>query len=288
MILKFFLCLTLFTFHLTVFAEDFVVFTQPHTGTHLLVQFLEKLTGKEGVWPAAYFNPSLPCSQETFYELASDPEYLAFLWNKTPVQKTRFAYALADLNNKNRFLFLHSPYTPNMELFLKQLGYRIFTIERDPRDTAISALLHCRKFKSGLIEGGWFHNLPFDDQLELIITGTDWTNSCRHLAEAFRGWQETENCCRVNFIHLLGPMGGFAAEDEQLQELRKIASFAGVEASDKELLDIFYQIWGTGYTFHKGSVGIWRSYFNEDHKLLFKEQMADILIELGYETDQGW
>ncbi|NGX58024.1 MAG: hypothetical protein K940chlam3_00925 [Chlamydiae bacterium] len=282
-----FFFLTILFFDLTA-SPDFVVFTQPHTGTHLLVPLLEELTGKEGLWPFQYFTPDSSCDEETFEYLAEDPEYLAFLWNKTPTPKKQFSRALIHLKNRNQFLFLHAPYTPNMEAFLAENGYKVFTIDRDPRDTCISALLHCRKFGTGLIDGPWFHEMSFNDQLEMIITGTDWTNSARHLSCAFMNWHFSPISCNVNFSRLLGPMGGGASVDEQIQELRKIARFLEIDVSDERLIEAFYSVYGKGHTFHKGNVGMWEDYFNSDNKWLFKDQMADILIKLGYEEDRYW
>jgi hypothetical protein len=41
-------------------------------------------------------------------------------------------------------------------------------------------------------------------------------------------------------------------------------------------------------TFRSGKSGTWRQYFTEEHKRLFKEVAGDLLIRLGYETDNDW
>jgi len=41
-------------------------------------------------------------------------------------------------------------------------------------------------------------------------------------------------------------------------------------------------------TFRKGQPGNWRQHFSEANKALFKEQAGDLLLRLGYETDNDW
>jgi hypothetical protein len=41
-------------------------------------------------------------------------------------------------------------------------------------------------------------------------------------------------------------------------------------------------------TFRSGKAGGWRSQFNPQHKMIFKEISGDLLIRLGYEKDNDW
>ena len=40
--------------------------------------------------------------------------------------------------------------------------------------------------------------------------------------------------------------------------------------------------------FRKGKTGGWRNHFSDEHKQIFKDITGDLLIELGYETDNDW
>jgi len=40
--------------------------------------------------------------------------------------------------------------------------------------------------------------------------------------------------------------------------------------------------------YRKGVPGDWRNHFTPDHKQYFKERYGNLLIKLGYETDQNW
>jgi len=252
---------------------EFVVMTPPHSGSHLLIPIIEQLTGKEAHWPYDYLAPYAACDEETFNVLSRDRDHLAALWNTRPISKKRFACMLDDLKKNNRFLFLHTPHTREMEEFLSDRGVVVVTIKRDPRDRCISALFHIHKFGTGLIEGAWFQLLSCDEQLEMILTGTDWHNSVGSIVRAFRGWEGAAICCPLSFDRLVGPWGGGPSDTQQLEELRKLAWVLEAEASDQQLREIFCRVYATGYTFHPGKVGMWQNYFNEEHKEIYDEQM---------------
>jgi hypothetical protein len=41
-------------------------------------------------------------------------------------------------------------------------------------------------------------------------------------------------------------------------------------------------------TFRKGKPGNWQEHFTPANKALFKERTGDLLLRLGYETDDDW
>ena len=270
---KYFVFLVFLAFSLQATSE-FVVMTPPHSGSHLLVPLIEEMTGREGIWPYQYFVPYEPCDEETFEKLARHLKYLAYLWNKKPVSLKRFRRALNWIEIEGQFMFLHTPYTPSMEAFLRKRGVKVFALKRDPRDMCLSAVYHCQKFGAGLIENIDFLHLTFDQQVELMIVGTDWCNSMGHIYRAFRGWEDSSICCTLDFASLLGPWGGGATKKEQLRELRKLAQALEVEFSDKELIEIFQRVYGTGYTFDNVKVGMWKEHFNEKHLELYNQQIS--------------
>jgi len=163
-----------------------------------------------------------------------------------------------------------------MEQFLKERGVTVVTLDRDPRDMCVSAIFHMHKFGKGLIEGSWFRDLTLDEQLELTLTGTDWYNSVYYIYRAFKGWRTSRMGHTVNFAYLLGPWGSGGTESQQLTQLRKLAQVLQAEKSDKELIDIFYKVYATGYTFHQGKVGMWKRYFTEKYEEIFKDLMRGI------------
>ena len=175
-----------------------------------------------------------------------------------------------------------------MESLLEDMRTKVFYLKRDPRDTCISALHHSLQFSNGIIDEPWFHDLGINEQIKLIILGNEWHNSARHITSEFMKWEDSPHCLTVDFASLMGPYGGKVKAKEHLAELRKIADFLGIAIKDEKLLEIFYKVYATGYTFHRGRVGMWEDFFTEEHKTLFKEELGDLLIDLGFEQDNNW
>ncbi len=99
---------------------------------------------------------------------------------------------------------------------------------------------------------------------------------------------KSRNCRILSFEKLIGPSGGCCTEEEHLAELRKIARFLELEISDEKLLEVFSSVYGTGPTFRRAKTSVWRESFNEKIKDVFKKNVGDLLIELGYEESDEW
>ena len=41
-------------------------------------------------------------------------------------------------------------------------------------------------------------------------------------------------------------------------------------------------------TFRSGKTGEWKRHFTREHKRIFKDVAGDLLVKLGYETDNNW
>lgn len=205
-----------------------------------------------------------------------------------PVPTARFSKSLDQIRSKGQFLLSHAPYSFEMEQLLNNRNCIVFHVMRDPRDYTVSLLNHLRKRQNALFSDPKFLNADFDMQLYYVIIGTDWYNSTYTVVNAFNGWFSSAVSVVLHFEKLMGPLGGVYSEAEQLKELRKIPTALHMKVSDAQLLHIFSAVYGKGATFHKGIVGSWKEYFNEEHKRVFKEQLGDLLISLGYEKDYNW
>lgn len=127
-----------------------------------------------------------------------------------------------------------------------------------------------------------------DQKIFKVLKGTENYNSAREVYNKFLPWKNSPLCCFLRFEALLGPRGGSYSEKEQLIELRKIANALHFDVSDDFLLEAFEASFGKGNIFSKGKAGTWRDYFNEAHKALFKQQLGDLVVELGYEKNDNW
>ena len=85
------------------------------------------------------------------------------------------------------------------------------------------------------------------------------------------------------------------------EEIRRLLEFLGADASEKTVKTCVssasFEKLSKGRKrgqedpasfFRKGVAGDWRNVFTEEDKSIFKEVAGDLLIELGYEKDNGW
>lgn len=269
-------------------SKEFVLFTMPKTGTHLLTPFLELLTGKTHFGEYLYNDLYPLVDYNAYIQALSPPNLVQVHWWLSPVSSSRFNNSLNEVRAKGQFMLSHAPFSFEMEQLLRARNCVVFHVMRDPRDYAVSLLNHLRKSKNMLFSDPKFEKTDIDTQLYYVIIGTDWYNSTYTVVNAFSGWLSSPSCTVLQFEKLMGPLGGIYSEEEQLIELRKIPAALNMQVSDATLLHLFALVYGKGKTFHKGTVGSWKTYFNEEHKRVFKEQLGDVLISLGYEKDYSW
>lgn len=268
--------------------KEFVLFTMPKTGTHLMVPLLERITGRIPCGANELFPINLVTDQALFISFISDPLAVPFYWFMAPVRKVEFSDGLNQLKVTRRFFYEHTPYSRAMEGLLEKRSCTVFFILRDPRDYVISMVNFLRKVRIFWFNVDWFNTLTIDQQIHYVITGTDWYNSASAILNSFIKWKDSPICCTLRFEALLGPQGGHCSQTEQINELRKIRDVLNKKITDFELLQIVNEVYGTGWSFHKGKVGAWKEYFNEEHKALFKKLLGKELIQLGYEKDDNW
>lgn len=268
--------------------SEFVLYTMPKTGTHLLQPLLTKLTNKKPVWIGSLMNTDYVFNERQFTSKTYMPGTTLIHWFCAPVSIADFSQQMTLAGGRGQFISGHTPYSQSMESLLEARKCTVFFVVRDPRDYVISLHHYLNKTPNELFFEEWFYKLDTTAQIAYIITGTDWYNSTARVVEDFAPWKYSPICCTLYFEKLLGERGGIYSEQEQLIELRKISRALKLRSTDKELLEAFDSVYGTGQTFHKGVGGSWKSYFTPELKKLFKVHVNHLLIELGYEKDDGW
>lgn len=274
--------------------EEFVLFTMPKTGTHLLRPLLEYLTGKNSI---SYWSAAVDCPKSYLYDknltdlLLLLPNVVQAYWLHQPIPTETFTSVLDHLQDRDDFLVTHAPFSPEMEEVLQERNCLVFFLIRDPRDWVISVIKHPPI--SGLdiygqpIGDRYFLSLDMNQKINYILDGTSKYYSTLAVLNRFLDWKDSEICCPLRFEALLGARGGYS-EQAQLAELRKISEALSLDVSDEDLLEAFKASFGTGIVFSKGKAGTWKEHFTEEHKKRFKELLGDVLIELGYEQDYNW
>jgi hypothetical protein len=259
----------------------------PKTGTHILIPFLEKLTGKRLCTRDTFKDIYIVNDYDHMQNLLSDPDAVLVNWCYSPVSQKQMADAMDFMYQHGLYLLFHCPYLPSTERLMLRRNCVVFFVVRDPRDYVVSLYYHV-KAPNMLFNEEWFHASDMETQLTYIINGTNWFNSTHTVVHNFIPWRHSPACCALRFEKLIGPSGGACTFEEHLAELRKITDALHLTISDGELLDTFNEIYGTGATFRRGVVGTWREYFKDYHKEMFKAMLGDVLIGLGYERDYNW
>lgn len=275
--------------------EEFVLFTMPKTGTHLIRPFLEYLTDKDSI---SYWSHEVHCPKSYLYDKNMTdlflllPHVVQAYWLHQPIPTHCFVPILDDLQYTEGFLVTHAPFSPEMETVLKERNSVVFFLIRDPRDWVISVIKHPPisgvDIYGNPIGDKSFLSLDMDQKIHYVIQGTPWYYSAPEVFEKFLPWMQSPICCTLRFEALLGPRGGLYSAKEQMDELKKIANALKLDVSDEMLLEAFEASFGKGVVFSKGKAGSWKEHFNEEHKNHFKEVFGDLLIELGYEKDHNW
>lgn len=272
-------CMIFFSLLLSALhANPFTLFTEPKTGTHLLIPILESLTHQKVYWAKKLQQQVDPSPQaldlansELFYFSIDQPP-----WSRDLMEQ------VWSINEKNKtFLHLHAPYSPAMERYLLDKQCINFFIKRDPRDRIVSLLNHYRYIR---LNDPSLESVSSDEERLLLMIRKGLRRSTLH----FMGWITSPASVVLDFSKLMGSHGGFASQEDALGEMRKIAQALQICLSDEALEKIYRDSFGQGWNFFKGKVNVWKDYFKEEHKQAAKEEIGDLLIELGYEKDLNW
>lgn len=238
----------------------FVIFTPPKTGTHLCSKTLSLISGKA---PAFHI-----------YELP-----------KTTLEIIQLA--LKETDNQH-FIVAHTFQAEDLNM-LAAIGYKIIFLIRDPRDHLLSAL-------DWMHEGEWAY-IPVNqindpvEQLTDLITGEK--KRFPYVDFGFLAYERhiknipPANLYITHFEKLVGSKGN-GSDEEQEEEILKLANFIGKDITAEEAREIGKNVFGGTRTFRKGTINQWKTRYNPEQKRIFKERYNTLLIRLGYEKDDTW
>ena len=274
------LILLFIVFFTPIFSENFVLFTEPKTGTHLLIPILTSLTRKQVYW-AKDDQENTPFISENNELDLENSEFFFFSTERLPWTKS-ILDRIWDINERQgSYLHLHAPYSTRMEKYLFEKQCITFFIKRDPRDQIVSLLNHYKHIHLNDLS---LKDIASDEEKLLFMIKKDLRKSTL----LYRGWLTSSICCVLDFGKLMGAHGGAASDIDALNEMKKIAAALKLHISTPTLEKIYKSHFGRGWNFFEGKVGSWKRYFNEEHKIAVKEEIGDLLIELGYEKDNDW
>ena len=195
----------------------------------------------------------------------------------------------------------HHIYTPALEAVLVSEGVRVVLMSRDPRDQTVSRYFHIRRDSHHRWHGR-MNRMEKAEGLLACLEGREGLPGSLDMVHVTRSWEpalEAGWAILVRYEDLV---------QETHTELRRVLKFLGLEAPDRLVeaivrrnafarLTVGRRFWQRPRRpgeedprshFRKGIVGDWRSHFEAMHVQRCKAILGEVLVELGYETNQDW
>ena len=181
--------------------------------------------------------------------------------------------------------------TPENLIFLCQPERVNYFIYRDPRDMLVSHVFYASDMHEGHGLHEYYQTLSdFDERLKVAITGIDrdglfMVNVQKRYEGVFQ-WLDQESVQCIRFEQLINDRE--TVLNAMLDQVEK-TGYHIPTPRDKALEILLETIQPKkSKTFRTGKTGEWAKYFKPEHKALFKEVAGNLLVRLGYETDQDW
>ena len=183
-------------------------------------------------------------------------------------------------------------YTPEfVNFFAQRPQIATLFIYRDPRDQLISSIFYAVDIHKKHAQHKYFSSIPMDERVKTAIIGRDvqgleFLPNIRSQYENILGWVADPKVLSFKFEDLIH------SPSSQLERLLDHLQAKGLqtqidrEAAVQTLLKSIQP--ENSPTFRKGNTGGWRDHFTDEHIEIFKEITGDLLITLGYETNNDW
>ncbi|MFZ5904351.1 MAG: sulfotransferase domain-containing protein [Chloroflexota bacterium] len=181
--------------------------------------------------------------------------------------------------------------TPENVSFLTQSGRANFFIYRDPRDLLVSQVFFATEMYEEHGMHDFYNSLPdFGERLKVAITGIDrgglYMVSVKGRYEGVFQWLATPGVMCLRYEDLVDNRDATLAS--MLDQVEKTGYKIPTprEKAMSILVDAIQP--QKSRTFRSGKTGGWREFFSDEHKNLFKDVAGDLLVRLGYETNNDW
>lgn len=250
----------------------FIMSTVPKSGTHLMHQILNGLSNVTND--------------------ISNPEKKFFIDHHVhdiAIFKDHF-YRLGKLQ-PNEFGVGHMFYSEEYAYMLRRLNLKHIFVYRDPRDVLISlAYFIPAKWPEHPLYHDFNQNSTTHKQrIMALIKGVQgrWPNFDAW-NRPFYSWLNVPNILAISFEELM------LSNQTRQAALVKIVNYLydglpllePLESITKKMESNINP--GSSNTFRKGKIGSWREEFDPEIKQAFKEVAGNLLIDFGYEKNQGW
>lgn len=244
----------------------------PKSGTHLLDQILL------GFSKVAPFSPRL----HSFYA-----EYDGESGRKQlPGQAASWLDALRPLDVASAHLFARAEAITRV----CQPAFIPYFIFRDPRDVVVSHVFYVTDMEPKHVHHAYYASLPdFEARLSVSILGhpeidVEFPDIAARFAP-YMAWLDHREVVKIHFEDLVNDrrptleaiLSHFLARVPMARPREEI--LGALESSIDP---------GRSPTFRSGKTGDWRQRFTPENKQLFKSVAGDLVVKLGYESNNDW
>ena len=186
----------------------------------------------------------------------------------------------------NMFIFGHLGYTADILVKVRDMGFALILIIRDPRAVLNSFVYYVVKNKSHVLHKA-FCEMSVEERylaaLQGHFSGTATLQSMRVRCKALDPWLESDDVLKLQFEGLVGAKGG-SSDELQRQTLAKICEHLAI--SKTKIDEVAQNLHGPGrVTFRKGQIDSWKEEIPASVASLVNEQLADILGVWVYPVD---
>ena len=164
-------------------------------------------------------------------------------------------------------------------------------IYRDPRDQLISSIFYAVDIHKQHAQHEFYASISMDERVKTAICGRDvpgleFLPSIRVQYDRILGWLSNPGILPFHFEDLINDPRPQLERLLDFLETKHLPIQVDRETAIQTILEAIQP--EKSPTFRKGKTGGWRNHFSDEHKQIFKDITGDLLIELGYETDNDW
>lgn len=165
-----------------------------------------------------------------------------------------------------------------------------YFIFRDPRDVVVSHVFYVTDMEARHVHHDYYKSLPdFNARLNVSILGRpDSDAEFPDIAGRFAPYFDWLNQPEVLTIHFEDLIHDRAAALTRI--LDHLLIRAPLQTNRQLILDALETSINPkkSPTFRSGKTGEWKKYFTDEHKEIFKDVAGNLLVKLGYETNNNW